>query len=83
MAHSFTLVDGVSDPTLRLQTCDVCQPESAVLPLQAVPLGLTSLAAMGRIARHYRGRFNTVVCLCMAERNIVKATTWIYSICHM
>jgi hypothetical protein len=26
-----------------------------------VPLGLTSLAAMARIARHYRGRFNTVV----------------------
>ena len=29
--------------------------------LQAVPLGLTSLAAMARIARHHRGRFNTVV----------------------
>jgi hypothetical protein len=29
--------------------------------LQAVPLGLTSLAAMARIARHYRGRFTTVV----------------------
>jgi hypothetical protein len=28
---------------------------------QAVPLGMTSLASMARIARHYRGRFTTVV----------------------
>lgn len=29
--------------------------------IQAVPLGLTNLASMARIARHYKGRFNTVV----------------------
>ena len=28
---------------------------------QAVPLGMTSLASMARIARHYKGRFNTIV----------------------
>jgi len=29
--------------------------------LQAVPLGMTTLASMARIARHYKGRFNTIV----------------------